>query len=329
MNKKVSPVRCDRTGEAITITAKVSHQPWRNYDTILKGKIQARKLSAIYYRAGAEVAPGYTRRGQRVAMCHDTVGVQNGKVVSCWHCEDRMCPLCSARVSRRIAANARIVLERAKREADVRPYFLTLTQKNCSANELSSRISDMLQSWYAIMHDLKSHKKYLAGYARTVEITVGRDGSYHPHIHALLLLENSAPKEMTRARYWGRLWMKYMNTERYQHGIMPICDIRPIKANVRKHISSEAAAAAEVAKYVTKSNSILSHVGAYERILAIDKAINGRRLRTYGGIWRRIRADLKLEDSISSVEPSTEYLANAALELWQFAGMDKQYHRVL
>lgn len=327
MNKKVSPVRLRRTGEAKTMTTK-SFQPWQHYDTILRGKIQARKLSAIYYKAGAEVAPGYTRRGQRVAMCHDTIGVQRGKIVICWHCEDRMCPICSARMSRRIAANARVVIERAQAEADVQCYFLTLTQKNCTDDELSSRIDDMLKSWYAIIHDLRSHKKYLAGYARTVEITVSRDNTYHPHVHALLLLDKSAPKEMMRARYWAHLWMKYMNTTLYQGDVVPICDIRKVKSNPRKRLSGEAAAAAEVAKYVTKSSSILSHAGAYEHILTIDKAISGRRLRSYGGLWRRIRADLRLEDSIAAVEPPNEYIADAPLELWQFAGTDKQYHRV-
>ena len=328
MNKKVSPVRCNRTGEAKTMTAK-SLQPWQHYDTILRGKIQARKLSAIYYKAGAEVAPDYTRRGQRVAMCHDTIGVQNGKIVTCWHCSDRLCPICTAKLSRRIAANARAVIERAQLEADLRPYLLTLTQRNCSNKELPLRIDEMLKSWYSIIHDLRTHKKYLAGYARTIEITIGRDGLYHPHIHALILLSSDAPKEMSRARYWANLWSKYMNTKRYQGNTMPICDIRPIRPNRRKHISSEAAAAAEVSKYVTKSGTILSHVGAYEHILAIDNAISGRRLRTYGGIWRRIRADMKLEDSMNTMEPPNEYLANAPLELWQFVGMDKQYHRVI
>lgn len=328
MSKKASPVRLRRTGESKTMTTK-SLQPWQHYDTILRGKIQARRLSAIYYKAGAEVAPGYTRRGQRVAMCHDTIGVQQGKIVTCWHCADRMCPLCSAKLSRRIAANARAVIERAKIEAELKPYLLTLTQKNCTASELPDRIDDMLKSWYAIIHDLRSHKKYLAGYARTVEITIGQDNLYHPHIHALLLLSCDAPKEMSRARYWAGLWMKYMDTQRYQGHVMPICDIRPIKANQRKHLSSEAAAAAEVAKYVTKSGSILSHAGAYEHVLAIDQAINGRRLRTYGGLWRRIRADMKLEDAMATTEPPSKYLADAPIEIWQFAGMDKQYHRIV
>ena len=110
---------------------------------------------------------------------------------------------------------------------------------------------------------------------------------------------------------------------------MPVCDIRPIRANRRKGITDSAAAAAEVAKYMSKSGEILSHEGAYERIITIDGATCGRRLRTYGGVWKRIRAEMKLEDGIAA-EPPTRYLADMAIEIWQFAGMEKrEYTRIV
>ena len=227
MNKKDSPARWSRAGETKSTITK-GKQPWQHYDSILKGKIQARKLSAIYYRAGAEVAPAYTRRGQRVAMCHDTIGVQAGKIVTCWCCGDRLCPICAAKASRRIAANARAVIERARAEADLRPYMVTLTQRNCCGNELGERITDMLSAWRSIMHDIKGQRRYIAGYARTIEITVGKDGRYHPHLHAIILVPSDVPKEMLRARYWARHWQVYMRTQRYQGTIVPVCDINTI-----------------------------------------------------------------------------------------------------
>lgn len=328
MNKKDSPARWSRAGETKSIVTK-GKRPWQHYDSILKGKIQARKLSAIYYRAGAEVTPIYTRRGQRVAMCHDTIGVQAGKIVTCWCCGDRLCPICASKMSRRIAANARAVIERARAEADLKPYMLTLTQRNCAGSDLSARITDILAAWRSIMHDIKGQRRYIAGYARTVEITIGKDGLYHPHLHAIILVPPETPKEMLRAKYWALHWQTYMRTQEYQGSIMPVCDIRPIRANRRKGITDSAAAAAEVAKYMSKSGEILSHEGAYERIITIDGATCGRRLRTYGGVWKRIRAEMKLEDSIAT-EPPTQYLADMAIEIWQFAGMEKrEYTRIV
>lgn len=320
--------RCSRRRIEKPMTLDV--KPWYGYDTMIREKVQAQRLSAIYYRAGAEVTQGYTRRGQRVAMCGDMLGVQAGRVVVQWHCDDRLCPLCAAKNARRVAANARVVLERAQHEAMLKPYLLTLTQRNCRENELTDRVSDMLKSWDSITHGLRKNRRFLQGYARTIEITVNyHDGSYHPHLHSIMLLSPDAPREMLRARYWAALWAKYMDTKRYQD-IIPVCDIRPIKPNKRKRLTSTSAAAAEVAKYTAKSGSILSHAGAYERILAIDQAISGRRLRSYGGVWRTIRAQMRLEDAISASEPDARYLADAPIEIWAWAGMEKRvYTRIV
>lgn len=299
-------------------------QPWHGYNSTAKAKLQSRKLAAIYYRAGASTNDdSYTRRGQRVTMCHDVVATSNGHIVAAWACEDRLCPLCAIRLSRRIAANARIVLTRAL-EGGRRAYLLTLTQLNCDAQTLPQRVTDMLSAWHKILHDMRGQRKYIAGYARTLEITIGRDGMYHPHMHAIMLLEADAPLELTRARYWAQLWQRYMATSEYQGATLPICDIRPIRPNRRKHLSSPAAAAAEVAKYTAKASKILMRSDAYDRILAIDAAIRGRRLRTYGGVWRAIRAEMRLEDTLIQPEPSPDALANMPIEIWKWAGADYQ-----
>lgn len=332
MIKKDAPECCEHSSAMTSgiTTRKSDGVPWYHYHTTLKAKAQAQKLAAIYYRAGVEYAPGYSRRAQRVYMCHDTVGVQDGRIVVCWHCEDRLCPLCAVKASRRIAANARAVIERARTEADLKPYLLTLTQRNCDGNNLKERVTDILKAWDSITHGLRGNRRYMVGYARTVEITVGRDSTYHPHVHAILLMSPETPKDMLRARYWATLWQKYMQTQRYQGQIVPVCDIRPIRPNKRKHLSSMAAAAAEVAKYTAKSGQILSHAGAYEHILAIDQAISGRRLRSYGGVWRTIRAQMRLEDTISAGEPDARYMADTPLEVWQWSGLeDGEYHRIV
>lgn len=320
-------VRCSQHHTTTPKAQKLGSLPWYGYDSMTRAKMQAQRLSAIYYRANAELnIPAYKRRAQRIAMCGDIVGVQARKVIVQWHCEERLCPLCAIKSARRIAANARMVLERARKEADLRPYMLTLTQRNCSADELPKRISDMLAAWHSILHDLKSAKRYIAGYARTVEITVSRDGNYHPHVHAIMLMAPDTPCEMMRARYWASLWQRYMDTQTYQGDIMPVCDIRPIRPNHRKGISDSAAAAAEVAKYTAKSSDILSRTHAYEHVLAIDAAISGKKLRTYGGVWRTIRAQMRLEDATSAPDPDAAYVASAPLEVWQWAGAS--YRRI-
>lgn len=300
--------------------------PWYGYHITIKAKRQSRKLAAIFYRAGEESGlHGYVKRASHVYMCSDVVAVQDGKVVVQWHCRERLCPLCAIAESRKVALNARLVLDRACSDEQLKPYMLTLTQKNCNASELSERLSDMLKSWDAITHGMRKARQYVKGYARTIEITVGRDGLYHPHMHAIMLMTQDAPRDMTRARFWALLWQKGMHTQRYQGDIVPICDIRPIRSNPRKGLPSEAAAAAEVAKYTAKSASILSHAHAYEHIIAIDTAINGRKLRSYGGIWRTIRAQLKLEDAVDDSVIDSASLLDVPVDVWKWAGADVGY----
>ena len=300
--------------------------PFAHYDTISAAKMQSRRLAAIYYRAGAErLQPSYTRRADRVQICSDVIAVQSGRIVQQWHCEDRLCPICAIRAARQLAANARTVLQIARSRCDCRPYMLTLTQRNCTADELPTRIDDMQRAIAAIMHDMREHRRAVLGYARTIEITIGRAGDYHPHVHAILLMDPNAPKHLLRARYWGNAWARYMGTERYQQ-CDPICHMQPIRPNRRRGTSDIAAAAAEVAKYTAKSAGILRRADNYQRILDIDAAISGRKLRSYGGIWRAIRAELRLSDAPS--DPPNAVLADVPLEVWRWSGADCQYQRI-
>lgn len=301
--------------------------PWYGYHTTTRAKIQSQRLAAIYFRAGAETSiKSYTTRASHVQMCSDIVATQAGKVVVQWRCKERLCPICAIAESRKIAANARLVLQRALTSGRS-AYMLTLTQLNCGAEALPHRIDDMLCAWRAITHDLRAERRYIAGYARTIEITKSQRGEYHPHIHAILICEADTPVRMLRASYWADRWRTYMGTDAYQ-SVRPVCDIRRIRPNRRKKLTSEAAAAAEVAKYVAKASAILSRSDAYETVLTIDGAIRGRRLRTYGGVWRAIRQQLKLEDSIGDIEPPTTLLADVPVEIWQWSGADVGYQRI-
>lgn len=290
----------------------IYHQ-WHTNSTTIRAKSLSRRLAAIYYRAGMN------NRGQRTYMCCDTIAVQNDSVVSMWRCMDRLCPLCCIVASRRIAHNAQMVLTRALMDDPRRRVcMLTLTQLNCDASQLSGRITDMISAWRAIIHGLRGMRTYIAGYARTIEITIGRDGRYHPHVHAIIIFAPDAPRSMFHASMWAELWRSYMGTDVYQ-SVRPVCDIRPIRPNRRRCTSTTAAAAAEVAKYTAKSSSILQRSDAFERIITIDAAIRGRKLRTYGGIWRSLRAELRLSDTEPLEEP-TRLLCVAPVEVWQWSG---------
>ncbi len=67
--------------------------------------------------------------------------------------------------------------------------FLTLTVKNCQISELRDTLKHMNASWQR----LKDRKEFkpVSGWIRSTEVTRGKDGTAHPHFHALLMVPPS------------------------------------------------------------------------------------------------------------------------------------------
>ena len=301
-----------------------NHFKWHTQYTTIKAKSQSRKLAAIYYRA-AESCASYRRRADNVYQCCDTVAVseEDGNLLAAYRCKDRLCPICARIDSSKAALNAKMVLDIALSVSGRMVYMLTLTQRNCSSENLPQRVTEMLAAWDYLIHNLRTHRRYVLGYARSLEITVGRNrnSDYHPHIHALLIVRDDVPRALIRPRYWAERWQYYMKTHKYQN-VMPICDIRRIRPNAKKGASAEAAAAAEVAKYITKIGKVLDMPSPDAHVIAIDKAVRGRRLRSYGGIWRTIRRDLRLSDDADISTSSDSTLSSVPYSIWQWSGME-------
>lgn len=299
-----------------------NHFKWHTQYTTIKAKSQSRKLAAIYYRA-AESCASYRRRADNVYQCCDTIAVseEDGNLLAAYRCKDRLCPICARIDSSKAALNAKMVLDIALSVSGRMVYMLTLTQRNCSSENLPQRVTEMLAAWDYLIHNLRTHRRYVLGYARSLEITVGRNSDYHPHIHALLIVRDDVPRALIRPRYWADRWRYYMQTYRYQD-IMPICDIRRIRPNTTKNLPTDAAAAAEVAKYITKIGRVLEMTSPDAHILAIDQATRGRRLRSYGGIWRTIRRDLRLSDDADIGTSSDSTLSSVPYSIWQWSGME-------
>ena len=117
------------------------------------------------------------------------------------------------------------------------------------------------------------------------------------------------------------LTLNKIGAHKYQN-VMPICDIRRIRPNAKKGASAEAAAAAEVAKYITKIGKVLDIPSPDAHVIAIDKAVRGRRLRSYGGIWCTIRRDLRLSDDADIGTSSDSTLSSVPYSIWQWSGME-------
>jgi hypothetical protein len=87
---------------------------------------------------------------------------------------------------------------------------------------------------------------------------------------------------------WVRLWRMSLRLD-YD----PVCDIRRIRnsGTRRKEI-------AEVAKYTVKDTEILTHEKARtDRLVSVlSVSLKGRRLYAFGGLLKRVRADILAAD---------------------------------
>lgn len=202
-------------------------------------------------------------------------------------CRHRLCAICASKAARVTAAQALEVMEiihdRYKDKGGVRVYLLTLTQRNVPGEELAAEVDHMLQAWREIVNS-RYMRYHVLGAARTVEIVpaLAQDGTMHPHIHALLVLH---ARDIPRgAQAWSEAWRAAMGLD-YE----PVCDIRPC--------DDDAGAVYEVSKYVSKLTRVYDgSPHEHDNVRWLAEAICGRRLRTYTGIWRKIRAEINAQE---------------------------------
>ncbi|MBF0306846.1 MAG: protein rep [Alphaproteobacteria bacterium] len=101
-------------------------------------------------------------------------------------CGHRLCPRCmpllAGETRERVRGAFRAVMNESLKALDV-----TLTVENCEWSELPVMLPK-LQAAFGKMLSFAALKKAVVGGVRAIEVTEGRDGLAHPHIHAVLLV---------------------------------------------------------------------------------------------------------------------------------------------
>ena len=253
------------------------------------------------------------RRADRVADCgsflefhvFDDVGA---KLHAANFCRDRFCPLCTWRRSLKIFGQTSAIMDLVDREK-YSFLFLTLTIRNCTAQDLNKTVQILYDGWRNLYHENRKFKKACAGSFRSLEVTVNHKAdTYHPHLHIILAVPKayfcrSSGLYISQAEY-VKMWRSACGLT-YD----PIVDVRRVRP---KDLSSDAAAdpgsdaykmaeksaVAEAAKYATKDSDYLN--GSLDEnartLQALLHALTGRRLCAYTGIFQKIRKQLNLDD---------------------------------
>lgn len=208
-------------------------------------------------------------------------------------CRDRLCPVCAWRRGKALAARLRHI---ASYNIGARFLLLTLTVKNCEWGKLSDTLRALLAAWGKLSRRAK-FVKAVKGWARTLEITRGKDGKAHPHLHILLQV---APEYFNKDNgLWldhdelVMLWRRCLNAD-----YSPSVDIRAVPAG------GVGRAILEVTKYLAKDAQVegLSD----EEFISYSEAINGVRAWAAGGAMREADEEIRNEELLHIEEEREE-----------------------
>lgn len=182
---------------------------------------------------------------------------------------------------------------------EARWLFLTLTVRNCPVEALRPVLRDMNTAWGRLVK--RPEFQQVQGWIRTTEVTRGRDGSAHPHFHALLMVPPSyfQGKYYVKQARWVELWR---DTARLNYA--PSVDVRTVKARPGEADGDVSQAlrraAAETLKYAVKPSDMTADPAWF---LELTRQVHKLRFIATGGLLKDVLkegqesdADLALTD---------------------------------
>jgi plasmid rolling circle replication initiator protein Rep len=201
-----------------------------------------------------------------------------------------------------LQAQVLTILHKASESKTMKFLFLTLTVKNCKADELKVTI-DKLYKAFEQLFKYKDVEPIAIGWLRCLEITYNNNkkskdyGTYHPHFHVMIGVNPSyfSGRTYIKQSKWVDLWKRALKAD-YD----PVVHIEVVKAKYENQTIESAVA--ETAKYTVKdSDYILDDTKQMDKVvLALAMGLHGRRLIAYGKLFRTVKLQLKLEDVESS-----------------------------
>ena len=191
------------------------------------------------------------------------------------NCENRFCPICSWKKSRKNALKISVLMQYLREEENKDFVFLTLTAPNVKGEELDDEIKHYNQSFQRLMQR-KEVKNAVRGYVRKLEVTYNKErDDYHPHFHVILVVDKqyfNNKKQYIKRDRWLELWQKST-----KNNLITQVDVRKVKATDNKKEVSE------IAKYSAKDSDYLEDEKVFDTFY---KSLSGKRLIVYSGLFK-------------------------------------------
>ena len=199
-------------------------------------------------------------------------------------CRVRTCMVCSWRRSLMYKARAYKALPKVIADFPTTRYlFVTLTLKNCQVGDLKKSIIHLNKS-FGRMARLKHFPAI--GYLKTVEVTRGKRGDAHPHLHILMMVQPSYfGVNYVSKKEWCAWWKRAAKVD-----YTPIIDVKAIKAQ-----NSPLGLLAEIVKYQTKPNDLI--FADREWFLEYTRQIRSTKAFALGGVFKDYFKELEKDET--------------------------------
>lgn len=260
----------------------------------------------------------FVRRSERVRKCcsswtfdfYKKTGYKN--LVRVDRCDDRFCLNCQALKADQRFVQYSPIFDQWTDTNDM--YHVVLTVPNVDDDNLPNTVTLMLDRFSYLIRYFNGTKKIKGvdfgqygyrGAVRSLEITVSKtDGSYHPHLHCIFVLEKDLDMsqvywnqfsedrygrqetrlfsefEVLLQRIWCLLILRIKVTKETIEGIADVCDY-PDGFSCRADLSN--GKYHEVFKYAIKGSFKNETLFKYENFLTLYRALFNRRCyQTYG-----------------------------------------------
>lgn len=292
-------------------------------------RAQAEDVQAIY-----ATAEEFDRYARRISKC-------SGVLRFSWHpdpdtgearlrlrearfCRVRHCPVCQWRRSLMWLARFYQSIHAIQQgHPTARWFFLTLTVRNCAISDLRETLRGMNAAWNRLR--LRTEFRHVLGWVRTTEVTRGKDGSAHPHFHALLMV----PPSMLTRHYvthsrWVELWQE---TARLDY--TPVVDIRTVKSKAPKVDGDPAialrAAVAETLKYSVKPSDMVADPDWF---LEMTRQVRGLRFVATGGVLKDVlRVEEETDEDLILADGPAEVDDNGGRLAFKWRSSERRYRR--
>lgn len=318
--KNKNQVENHRTGEILSDCSSTGKErPWRSK------KLMSEAVAMAFN------ASGEFKLAKRMSTCadlirHGTCPKGHEKVLlPTYFCGKRLCPMCQWRRSLAMFYQVRRLSEEhlKRRKSDI-PIFLTFTVPNCKGDVLADTIAKMSKAWNSLLKykALNGYdgKSVFMSWFRALEISYNeKRNDFHPHFHVLVFVRKryfnkSSGEYVTRDKLL-ELWQKAMRDSSITQVDMRkvylkkddplICELEKKKNISKDEIIKQQLnkACGEVAKYATKQSSYInySHITKQywcktDTIMQLHKGIFRKRLIAFGGLFKPLRNELKMQD---------------------------------